>query len=133
MGAQETRGRHATFFLTLVEKAEPELRGPNQVEWLDSLERERQLQGGHGLGALCERGETAVRMGWALWLFWWLRGHQREGLRWMEVVLLRSDLSPALRAKALAVSSSLAYGHGYHERCERYCEEALELSRQSRG
>ena len=23
--------------------------------------------------------ETAVRMGWALWLFWWLRGHQREG------------------------------------------------------
>ena len=48
----------------------------------------------------------------------------------MEVVLLRSDLSPALRAKALAVSGSLAYGHGYHERCERYCEEALELSRQ---
>jgi len=37
--AQETRSRHATYFLTLVERAEQELRGPNQVEWLDSLER----------------------------------------------------------------------------------------------
>jgi predicted ATPase/DNA-binding XRE family transcriptional regulator len=129
--AQETRSRHATFFLTLVERAEPELRGPNQVEWLDSLEKENgNFRAAMGWALSAGEVETAAKMGWALWLFWWLRGHQREGLRWMEAVLLRSDLSPALRAKALAVSGSLAYGHGYHERWERYFEEALQLSRQ---
>jgi predicted ATPase len=129
--AQETRRRHATFFLTLVERAEPELRGPNQVEWLDSLEKENgNFRAAMGWALSAGEAETAVRMGWALWLFWWLRGHQREGLRWMEALLLRSDLSPALRAKALAVAGSLAYGHGDYERWEKYFEEALELSRQ---
>jgi transcriptional regulator with XRE-family HTH domain len=113
------------------ERAEPELRGPNQVERLDSLEKENgNFRAAMGWALSAGEAETAVRMGWALWLFWWLRGHQREGLRWMEAVLLRSDLSPALRAKALAVAGSLAYGHGYHERCEKYFEEALQLSRQ---
>jgi tetratricopeptide (TPR) repeat protein len=129
--APETRRRHATFFLTLVERAESELRGPNQVEWLDSLEKENgNFRAAMGWALNAGEVETAARMGWALWLFWWLRGHQREGLRWMEAVLLRSDLTPALRAKALAVSGSLAYGHGYHERWEKYFEEALQLSRQ---
>jgi predicted ATPase/DNA-binding XRE family transcriptional regulator len=129
--AQETRSRHATYFLTLVERAEQELRGPNQVEWLDSLEKENgNFRAAMGWALSAGEVETAAKMGWALWLFWWTRGHQREGLRWMEAVLLRNDLSPALRAKALAVSGSLAYGHGDYERWEKYFEEALELSRQ---
>ncbi len=68
-------------------------------------------------------------MGWALWAFWWIRGHHGEGRRWMEAVL-QSDLSPALRAKALIVAGSLAVSHGDREQCERYCGESLGLSRQ---
>src|SRR5918993_3676461 len=30
--------RHAEFFLALAEEAEPELKGPRQVEWLDRVE-----------------------------------------------------------------------------------------------
>jgi predicted ATPase/DNA-binding XRE family transcriptional regulator len=36
----QTRRRHATFFLALAERAEPELHGPDQVEWLERLELE---------------------------------------------------------------------------------------------
>jgi tetratricopeptide (TPR) repeat protein len=47
----------------------------------------------------------------------------------METVL-RRDLSPALRARALVVAGSLALSHADYERCEEYCEESLKLSRQ---
>jgi predicted ATPase/DNA-binding XRE family transcriptional regulator len=38
--AEETQRRHAAFFVGLAERAEPELRGPRQVEWLEGLEQE---------------------------------------------------------------------------------------------
>jgi hypothetical protein len=38
--AEETRRRHAAFFLDLAEKAHPELRAGPQVKWLHILERE---------------------------------------------------------------------------------------------
>jgi predicted ATPase len=38
--AEEVRRRHATFFLTLAEEAEPGLRGPEDREWLECLETE---------------------------------------------------------------------------------------------
>src|SRR3712207_8823762 len=45
--------------------------------------------------------DTAVRLGWALYQFWWYRGHQREGRRWMEEVLSNGAAMPAsARAKA---------------------------------
>jgi tetratricopeptide (TPR) repeat protein len=131
--AEETRRRHAEFFLALAEAAEPELRGPNQVEWLKRLEIENgNLRAAMGwvLDPQGGDGETAARLGWALHSFWWYHGPHSEGLQRMEAVLLRSDLSPASRAKALVVAGSMALSHGDHQRCERYCEEALELSRQ---
>ena len=33
--AEEIRRRHASFFLALAEKAEPKLRGPEAMEWLE--------------------------------------------------------------------------------------------------
>ena len=133
--AEERRRRHAAFFLTLAEAAEPELRGPNQVEWLKRLE----IENGNlraAMGWTLDPGggdaETAARLGWALHSFWWYRGLHTEGRRWMEVVQLRNNLSPASRAKALVVAGSLAFGQGDYERSERYCKESLELSRRVR-
>jgi tetratricopeptide (TPR) repeat protein len=81
--------------------------------------------------ALSEAGEAevAVRLGWALWVFWWLRGHQGEGRASMEA-LLGMDLPPNLRARAVQVANSMAYTQGDFEACARYSREALELSRQ---
>lgn len=130
--AEETRLRHAEFFLELAEAAELELRGPNQVEWLGRLEMENgNLRAAMSWALHPEGGDaaTAARVGWALWRFWWVRGPHSEGRRWMESVLQR-DLAPALRARIRVVAGSLALSHADYERCEEYCEESLELSYQ---
>ena len=130
-GEATTTGRsHASFFLALAERAYPELMGARQVEWLDRLDQEHgNLMSAVSWALDTGDAETGARLGWALWLFWMIRGYQRAGRRWMEA-LLALDLSPALRAKVLVSAASLAYGHGDYEWCERYSEESLKLSRQ---
>ena len=121
---------HAAFFLALADRANLELRGPRQGEWLDRLERENSnLRDAMSWTLAIGEVETAARLGWALWLFWWLRGHQQEGRRWMEA-LLEHDLSASLRTIALAVAGTMEYTQGYYESCERYLQESLELARE---
>ena len=129
--AEASRRRHAAFFLALAERARGELRGPAQVGWLEHLERENGNLRAAMSWALSEAGEAevAARLGWALWVFWWLRGHQGEGRHWMET-LLAADLPPNLRARAVQVTNSMAYTQGDFEACARYSAEALEFSRQ---
>jgi predicted ATPase/DNA-binding XRE family transcriptional regulator len=128
--AEQTRRRHAQFFLDLAERAEPEHKGFDQVEWLERVEKEHaNLRAAMGWALSVGDAETAAR-GWALWIFWWYHSHQREGRRWMEAVLER-DLSPPSRAKVLLVAGSMAFGHGDYEQSERYCGECLELSEQA--
>lgn len=122
---------HARFFLALSEKAASELRGPRQVDWLDRLGTEGSNLGVAVSWAL-DAGEAgiATRFGWALWVFWWLRGYQREGRRWMEALLDR-DPPTALRARVVQVANAMAYTLGDFEACQRYSVEALELSRRT--
>jgi predicted ATPase/class 3 adenylate cyclase len=83
--ADDVRARHADFFLRLAESAQPELRGPSQIEWFDRLEEDHDnlraamewsLESGHEA--------TAVRIAAAIWWFWNVRGHGREGQSWIE-------------------------------------------------
>ena len=121
---------HAAFFLALAERAHPEVLGERQVEWLERLEQEYgNLRAAMSWALDADDAETGVRMGWTLWHFWWARSYHREGRRWMEEVL-KSDLPPALRGRALVVAGTLAYGHGDYERCEGYSGEGLELTGQ---
>ena len=130
-GEARTIGRgHASYFLALAERAYPELMGARQVDWLERLDLENDnLMAAVSWALDAGETETAARLGWALWLFWMIRGYQHEGRRWMEAVLER-ELSPALRARALVAVASLAYGYGDYEWCERYSEEGLKLSQQ---
>ncbi len=126
----ETRGRQAAFFLALAEDALAEMRGPEQVGWLERLERENGNLRAAMFWALAQTDGAglAVRLGWSLWVFWWLRGHQGEGRRWMEALLMR-DLPPGLRARAAQVANAMAYTQGDFGACEGYSREALKLSR----
>jgi len=120
---------HAAFFLALAERAYLELRGRRQGEWLDRLERENgNLRAAISWTLATGEVETAARLGWALWLFWWLRGHQREGRRWMEALLER-NLSASLRTTALAIAGTMDYTQGDYESSERKLQESLELAR----
>jgi tetratricopeptide (TPR) repeat protein len=126
--AEETRRRHAAFFLYLAERAVPELRGPRQGGWLNRLEAE------HGnlqvaIGLLRDRHDTEMvaRLGWALWLFWYLRGHSGEGLHWMEEVLSSEDAPALARARASCVAGIMLFRRGAGEPASARLEEALAL------
>jgi predicted ATPase/DNA-binding XRE family transcriptional regulator len=127
--ANVARRSHTAFFLDLAEQAYPKLRGPHQAKWLDRLEREHgNLRAAMGWALSAGETETATRLGWALWVFWWLRGYQREGRRWMEV-LLEYDVPANLRAIALAVVGTMDYTQGNYESSESHLQESLALAR----
>ncbi len=129
-GTEETRQQHASFFLALAERAEPELHGPDQVAWLERLDKENgNLRAAMDWALSGGDAEIAARISWAIYQFWWQRGPHVEGRQWVEAVLLRSDLSFAGRAKALVVAGAFALSHGDYERSQRYFEEGLELAR----
>lgn len=126
--AEEARRRHAAYFLGLAEKAEPELRASRQVQWLERLERENgNLRTAMSWALDTYDTESAARLGWALWLFWRFHGHQREGRRWMEVLLER-DVPPRLRPRVVHAALAMAYMQGDYEAVARYSVELLELS-----
>ena len=110
----ELRSAHARFYLSLAERAEPELTGPHQQRWLERLEAERanlrvaiEWSLSHG------RAEPALRLAGALVLFWRARSHFSEGRELLEAALAASDGAPAgLTAKALWGSGFLMHMAG---------------------
>ena len=124
----EVRWRHAAFFLELVERVEPELNGPEQVDRLDELERENgNLRAVMGWAFAEEEAGIAARLGWALRRFWLLRAHQGEGRRWMEALLER-DVPPYPRSRVAMLAALMSHAQGDYRACEGYAPEALALS-----
>jgi predicted ATPase/DNA-binding NarL/FixJ family response regulator len=130
----QLREQHARYYLALAEEAEPELKGEGQVAWLERLEREHdnlrvamRLLLGQG------ESEEASRLGWALWLFWGIRGYYDEGRRSMEQALSveGSVAMPAsARAKALYVEGMMENYQGDHLSAEVLLEESVSLFRE---
>ncbi|MGH2370190.1 MAG: ATP-binding protein, partial [Chloroflexota bacterium] len=82
------RRAHATYYLALAERAEPELRGPQQAQWLQRLAQEHDnLRAALRYTIDTGDAELALRIGGALWWFWYLSGQQREGRDWLRAVL----------------------------------------------
>ncbi len=127
--AEEIKRTHAEYFLALAEEAEPELKGPDQLEWLQGLEAEHDNVRA-ALGWALRRGETelVLRLGGALWWFWFVRGRYSEGRRWLEEALaMDGGGSLESRAMALAGVGALAYEQDELDRAEEACEEGLDL------
>ena len=130
---KEVRARHAAWYLELAEEAEPELKGHRQLAWLERLEREHDNLR-VAMRFLLEEGEieSAVRLAWALWLFWYVHGHQGEGYRYAGELLDKTDcLSTLMRARALIVRGNMSYGLESVEGTKRLFEEAAALSRRT--
>jgi predicted ATPase/DNA-binding SARP family transcriptional activator/DNA-binding CsgD family transcriptional regulator len=124
--------RRATFFLALAEEAEPKLAGSEQRLWVERLEGEHNNMRAT-LSWVLERGkaELGMRLGAALWRFWYIRGYLSEGIRCMERVLASGDpeASP-VRVKALEGMGWLTQGQGDTVLAEATYEEMLELSQE---
>ncbi|MFN8637813.1 MAG: tetratricopeptide repeat protein [Chloroflexota bacterium] len=108
------RRRHAAYFLALVEEADPHLRGPEQLGWLDRLEAEHDniraalAWSESALAATAaiahEDAQRGLRLVGALFGFWYLRGHVREGRAWM-ARLLPADGSAPTASTALRTAA----------------------------
>ena len=114
----QVQEHHATYFLTLAERAEPELSGTRPVPWLELLETEY----GNLRAALSwaldadeeheRRAEMGLRLAAALGRFWDAYS-SAEGRRWLEKGLAKSDASTAsVRAKALNEAGFIAVYEG---------------------
>ena len=123
--------RHATFFLVLAERAEPGLAGSQQRLWVERLEEELDNLRA-ALWWVLERGEgeLALRLGAALWRFWFARAYFGEGIEGLEQVLATGDRkASSTRVKATEGLGWLTQRQGDTERAEATYEEMLELSR----
>ncbi len=79
---QSMRDRHAAYFVSLVESAEPRLMLQDQARWYDLLQEEREnIRAAIEWYAESDQAEGALRLvGAMLWFWWWRHGLVREGL-----------------------------------------------------
>src|SRR5215212_8138594 len=131
--AEAAKRAHADYFLALAEEAEPELFGPREAEFFDRLEVEHDNIRAT-LSWTIEQGETetALRLAAALWMFWFARGYDGEGQRWLEQALTKDgQASVAARAKGLEALAWLADVREDMDRAEAAAEEGLRLSEEA--
>jgi non-specific serine/threonine protein kinase len=122
---------HVRYFLALAERAEPDLRGSEQVAWLNRLEAEHDNMRAALEWGLADSLDTdaALRLAGSLSWFWVSRGHISEGRRWLDRALVRPGESPPARLKALYGIGWLAHFQRDRGVADRYLGEALSLAR----
>lgn len=134
----EIRVRHRDWYLALAEHADAGLRGQLQGEWLARVSPEhdnwravlrRTLRNGEI--------EEGLRVAGALWRFWYMRGHLREGRRWLEELITRAEdlartgtpVAPTALATALNGAGALADTMGEPRRAVELHEKSLAIRR----
>jgi predicted ATPase/DNA-binding XRE family transcriptional regulator len=126
-------GAHARYFLDLAERAERELIGPTLELWLDRLEREHDnLRRAMRWAIEADEPVVALRLGAALSRFWSLRGHFREGWRWLEAALAlpgSGAVAPRVLARAVNAAGILALTCNEYRRADALFEQALVAAR----
>jgi tetratricopeptide (TPR) repeat protein len=125
------RQHHTHYYLMLVEQAEPELRGSNQVAWSHRLEVELDNLRAALAWTIehCE-AELGLRLGAGLGWFWRIRGHLTEGRDWLAKVLALPCAQPwsIHRAKALNAAGLLAYYQVDYTGARALYEESVIIS-----
>jgi tetratricopeptide (TPR) repeat protein len=130
-GAGEAQARHAAYFHSLAEQAEPELVGPRQAGWFERLEDEHDNLRAALRWAADHEAELYMRLASSLWRFWWTRGHLTEGRGWLEQALAQAGPpgSSPFRPKTLYAAASLVWPTGDSERARSLYEESLAAGR----
>jgi len=103
--------------------------GPEQAEWFDRVRDDLESYRA-ALAWLIDRNRSseAGEIAWALVVFWMVRGHAVEALRWYEQILALPSLSPATESKALTGAATMWYAQGELARARPVLERALVLA-----
>jgi predicted ATPase/DNA-binding CsgD family transcriptional regulator len=97
--------RHAAFYLDLAEQAAPELTGSRQLDWLDRLaEDQDNLNAATEWASEQDDPEILLRLGAALWRFWWSSGDGETTRRRVGSILALGGRSEPTHARARALS-----------------------------
>ncbi len=130
---EATHRRLASWCLALLHEADPELDGPDQVWWLDRLERE------HANFRLAlrwlrerQRFSDALALAAALARFWWLHGHYSEGRSHLEALLDHPEARshPVAWATAMSGLGLLLHKQGVYDQAVATLEAAVEAWRE---
>jgi len=127
--------RFMEFFLNLGQRAEREMAGPAQGEWLERLEAENEnLRAALAWNA--QEGDLTVgqlNLALALARFWLVRGYWEEGLACLQRVLARPELEPlaAERSRALNSCGSFACQLGKYEQASQHYQQSLAIRREA--
>jgi predicted ATPase/DNA-binding CsgD family transcriptional regulator len=129
--ANEMRRRHRDWCLSLAEVAEPKLRTPEQLTWLQRLDMEHDNLRWALEWSKAENSDKWLRLTAALHQFWFIRSYFTEGREWLEGALGSvSDAPPSVRAVALCGAGILAWRQG-DTKGKPLFEQSLALFRQS--
>ncbi|HJT55172.1 MAG TPA: tetratricopeptide repeat protein [Ktedonobacteraceae bacterium] len=127
--------RYRNWYLQLAQCRLPEMAAMDQQSRLKRLELEHDNLR-TALAWTQQRGEIIVvaQFGVALWNFWRLHSHLREGCRWLEAGLADSEGLPRpLRASLLNGLGVLLAMQGNYGRAQIMHEQSLELFREEGG
>jgi predicted ATPase/DNA-binding SARP family transcriptional activator len=123
--------RRLAYFLTLVETAEPHLRGREQLTWLQRLDEEyANLQAALEWALRRDREPdqrlAGLRLATAMTYYWTMRGLHIEGVNWLEKALAETEGAPlALRARAFYSAGYAAVWANEHLAAAAFLEQSL--------
>ncbi|GLY19077.1 SARP family transcriptional regulator [Kineosporia sp. NBRC 101677] len=101
------RRAHASYFLALAETADPYLRGPDQLTWLDRLTTEREnLLATLRFAVENQDADLAVRLAGALGWYWTMTSRHEEAGSWADqAIRVPGESPPGPRLFALIMST----------------------------
>jgi predicted ATPase len=129
----EAHDRHAAYFLALAEPTAAEMTGRGQLGWLDRLEAEHDNLWAAMSWLVDSDIESAMRLFWVTWRFWWLHGHPAELAGFEEKFAAGSEhLPPYQHALTLTGAGFMLLANEDQAGAEVIFEQSLRLYRQSR-
>ena len=132
LDADETRNRHAGYYVQRAEQGELAIRGPNQLDHLDRFRTD--LNNFRAALDWClSTGDTtsAARQAGALAWFWTLNGMLTEAIQHLERLIEIDDVPPPTRAKCLWGYALLASSLGRLETARAAAYRAVSVAGQS--
>jgi len=124
--APSLRRRHAEFFTSFAERADPHLRhGPDQQQWVERMAADYDNVRAAMTFALEHDLTLALRLVGRLSFFVWLRGGFGEAKAWLDEILPRAPDQPSdLRGRAHEAAASIAGWMGDVSAQGRHADEA---------
>jgi predicted ATPase/DNA-binding SARP family transcriptional activator/Tfp pilus assembly protein PilF len=130
--AREVHRRHSLYYLAVAVDAEPQLRGPRQLAWLQRLDADNDNLRA-ALDWATDNGEVepGLRGAAGLWRYWQIRSLNGEGRERLERLLALDveNLSPIVLADADAAAGRLAFVLGDYEYARSYLDKGLSVHR----